>query len=447
MTAPDTVEKLSEKAMERRYADYLKQSWCVDISGPVPRALHIRANEDSCIEGWKLEFPAWARREGVRLDDEADFPDFMRSLTNRLLVQLPLVRGTGFKPVPQPIFTNAAGLLCANTYVPFTPPRPASYDEFAPMVDEYFARLLKNETERKHLVQWAADIIQNPCRRPQWAPVLTGEQGTGKSSIVRIVSLALGEHHVWESNDFAPAFQRFSEVLTNRLLVSFDDAVAGKDTYQKLKQAITRRSMHVEIKGQQKPVSREVYARIIILSNSRRPLRIEAGDRRLYCPEFCTHQEDDKETARFFARFNPFLEHPDAPGVLYHYLKTVSLADFNPGATIQTPTHAAMVGLSTSALESCLADFIECEEGEAPKVFPKCALLAHLAREGFKNPDQDSIKLKMDRLGYEDTRRVVRGCNDGKRVDLWQPKPKGGRAPSLTPEQEQAIAEAFRASF
>ena len=446
MAADATTERLSPKEAVRRYAAHLADlSYCVDLSTSPVKALHIGSNTEAHIEGFRYDFPAWAKAHRVMVD--GGYSNFLRTLTDRLTYELPRVRATSFKPVPERIFTNDAGLRCANTFVPFAPAMTADF-VMPEMLEEYLSRALMNEQDRKHVVQWMADIIQNPTRRPQWAVVLTGQQGTGKSSISRLVSAALGYRHTWEGNSYTPAFQKFSEVLPDHLLVSFDDAVAGKDTYQVLKLGITRLSMKVEVKGQQKHVERPVYARVLMCSNKTRPLRIDdEGDRRLYCAEYSTHKVDAAETARFFVGFNAWMEHPDTPAIIRQWLMQVDLSDFVPGSTVQTETHAQMVGLSTSALDNCLADFIEVEEGAAPAVFLKGTLLAHLKAEHFPSPDQDSIKLKMINLGYELTRRVVKGCNAGKKVDLWQPRPKGGRAPALTPEQEDAIRQAFDAGF
>jgi hypothetical protein len=446
MTAASN-ETLTPKDAAARYTDYLiSQSYCVDESAFPPKALHIKSNADSLIDSFRYDFPSWAKKNKVKVDTDS-YAAFLNNLTDRLIYLLPRVKGTSFKPVSETIFINSSGLKCANTFVPYAPSAPEQF-VMPEELEEYLSRVFMNEQDRKYVIEWIADIIQNPTRRPQWGVCLTGQQGTGKSSIIRMVSAALGYRHTWEHNDYTPAFQRFSEILPDHLLVAFDDAVAGKNTYQQLKQAITRRSMKVEVKGQQKHVEREVYARVLICSNSMRPLRIEEGDRRLYCAEYSVHKIDPEETAKFFVRFNSWMEEPETAAIIYRWLKQIDLSGFNSGSTLQTETHAAMVGLSKSALDSNLADFVEIEEGQPPRVFSKSALLAYLAEQGFKYPDQDSIKLKMANLGYELSRRVVKGCNDGKKLDLWQPIPKnGGRAPSLTPEQEECIREAFTTTF
>jgi len=221
----------------RRYADYLQaKSYCIDESAWPLKALHIRSNTDSSIDSFRYDFPAFAKSKGIRV--EADYSSFLHSLTDRLAYLLPRVKATSFRPEPKQIFTNQYGLKCANTYAPFNPTVPDVFVMPA-ILEDYLSRVFMNDQDRKYVTQWLADIVQNPTRRPQWAVVLTGKQGSGKSSVFRLLTAALGGRHTWEHNQYAPAFDKFSEVLPDNLLVSFDDAVALHNTYQKLKQNIT----------------------------------------------------------------------------------------------------------------------------------------------------------------------------------------------------------------
>lgn len=428
----------------KRYAKHLEsQSFAIDESSWPSKALHIRSNTERAMETFQFGFTAWAKAEGIRVEVD-NYGAFLGSLTNRLGSLLPRITQTAFRPVPQQIFVSTLGVPCANSYVAYTPTVPPKF-EMPSMLEEYLSRVFANAQDRKMVVQWLADIVQNPCRRPQWCVLLTGEQGTGKSTVSRLVSLALGRRYVWESNQYTPAFARFSEVFADNLLTVFDDAPAdGRNTYTSLKQAITRTSQTVEIKGQQRPVSREVYSRILILSNNTRPLRLEEGDRRVYAAEYATHRTSPEETAEFFTAFNNWLDCPGSQEVIYHWLSTVDLSDFNPSATVKTETHRHMVDLSISDLEATLKGLLEIEEGEDPVVFTKTQLARLLEDKGFKSINSDQLRMKMEAHGYELSRdRKIKSVNDGRKIDLWQPRPKGLRAPSLTAAQVESLSATF----
>lgn len=431
---------LPAKDVIRRYAEHLKQqSWCIDVSSCPIKALHADSNYNAAVDYFKYEFPSWAYANKVRVDTD-DYQKFLSTLVDRLIPKLPRVVGSSFRPIPDKFFENN-GATFANTYVPFRPDVPEVF-EMPEILAEYLDRFFMNADDRKRVIQWLADIVQNPSRRPMWSVVITGAQGTGKSSLFRLASAALGNRHTWEHNEYTPAFKQFSEVLPDNLLVSFDDAPADdRSTYQKLKQAITRTSMSVELKGVQKPVERDVYTRIMICSNNPRPLRIEEGDRRLYVCEPCQHKVSPEETAAFFVKFNDWLDHPDTPAALYHWLSTVDLSDFVPGSTIKTDTHAQMVGLSSSVLETHLKDYVQ----DSP-IFHSNQLLQYLDEQGCRRPDDDLLKLKMAALHYEHKRRTIPGCGE-KQHYLWQPIPTGKRARSLTTDESQAIQAVLSPSF
>lgn len=429
---------LSEREILRQYAEHLKrQSWCIDVSASPVKALHADSNYNAAMENFRYEFPSWARRNGVRVAPNK-YEGFLNALTSKIPPLLPRVVGSALNPIPEKFF-DRNGAQFANTYVPFAPGVPEKF-EMPDILNNYLGRMFMNAQDRKHVTQFMADIIQNPTRRPQWCVVLTGEQGSGKSSIFRLVSAALGYRHTWENNQYTAAFEKFSEVLPDNLLVSFDDAVADRNTYQKLKQAITRTSMHVQLKGVQKLVWRDVYARILICSNSPRPIPgIEKGDRRLYVPEPSQHRESPEETAAFFVEFNEWLEQPSTPTVLYHWLKTVDLTDFVPGYTVKTETHAKMVGLSASVLETRIAEYVE----DAP-IFHNGTLLTYLAENGYRNPNPEHIKMIMATLNYESKRRKIEGGGE-KQYALWQPVAKRSRA--LTSDEIEAIKTALHLTF
>lgn len=428
---------IPEDEAVKRYADtLLKQSWCIDVTALPYRAFHAESRETKVVEDFVFDFGRWAAASNVRVDTE-DYAAFLRSLEKRLMYHLPRIVGTAFVPDPQKIIERN-GVRYANRYIPFAPAVPETF-VMPEILEEYLSRVFMNDQDRKFISQWMADIIQNPLRRPQWGVILAGEQGCGKSTIHAIIRAALGNHHVWDHNEYTPAFEKFSEVLPNHLLVCFDDAPPSRGTYAKLKHAITRKTAPIEIKGKQERVERDVYARILICSNAKeRPLVIEKGDRRLYVAEPCDHRIGPEETAEFFARFTSWLDQPDTPAVLYHWLKTVDLTDFVPGSTIQTEAHAKMVRLSASVLETLLSEYVKDEA-----IFHLENLVAFLAESGCPRPNRDLLKLQMEKLKYEEKRRTVPGCGE-KQYPLWQPIPKTGkRSRALTSDEAERIKEAI----
>ncbi|MDO9419962.1 MAG: DUF5906 domain-containing protein [Herminiimonas sp.] len=438
MTTTKTTE-LSAKEATKRYAKHLEnESYCHDYSKISVMALKSKGNQEVNPQFFVDCFPKWASTEGIKVA-QSEYPEFIEKLPNELRKRLPQIFGSAMKPTIEKFFVNSAGVKLSNTFIPFTP-------DFVsippPILGEYFQRVCMNENDRKFVPMFLADIIQNPCIRPQSALVVTGAPGTGKSSLYRLVELALGHNHTYSKNSYTDAFKPFSEVFCNNLLAAFDDCDANdRNAYMKLKDGITRKSMSVEIKGQQNLVSRDVYCRIMIFSNlPEAGLVIEEGDRRLYCTERSDHLVNEAESKEFFTRFVKFLEHPDTPAILYHYFLSIDLTDFKRGEHVSTPTHKAMIENSTSVLYQSIKEYTD----EKP-IFVEGMLNDSLISSGVKFPNPDKVKAALSALGYERKRRVVEGCNPSK-IYVLQPR-SIQKARALTDKEALAIAKHISSDF
>lgn len=416
------------------YASHLKsQSWCLDSSAPLTMAFHAKSGRTANLDYFRNTFSAWSKASGIRVL-QADYRNFLDGLRFKLPVRLPSILGSTFRPSPEP-FVDFHGATFANTFVSFDPPKPA--DGSAPLADELLCRLFPDAQERKTVLQWLAHIIQFPMERPQWGLLITGQGGTCKTSLLKLVRLALGGRHVWSKNDYTEVLsQRFNQIVPDNLLVGFDDAVASRDTYERLKDTMTREFQQVEIKGQQGLVNREVYARLAVLSNSVRPMRI-ANDRRFFAPAFCEHLRSPEESAEFGAKLHEWLDEKGTQAILHHWFKSVDLSDFRSGRCERTETLIRMEGASTPALERHIAEFLEDRtEGDQPPIFHEQELADHLSAAGLSNCHPDEIARKLTEQGYEH-KRSRNPFDAAKKIWLW--KPAGVRR-----SRELSVAEKSR---
>ena len=449
VTDTKAPNEISASEAARQYAKHLEgQSFCFDESSWPMMALHIQSNTESNADSLVHDFPDWANANSLRVAT-TEYHNFLTGLKDRLTYLLPRVRATSFRPLPQQIFTNRFGLRCANTFVPFNPDVPEVF-VVPPILQEYLNRVFMNDYDREFVPMFMADIVQNPTRRTEYGLYVQGAPATGKSTIYQLVKAALGGNHCWERGSYTEPFEKFSEIWADHLLVFFDDAPATKSTYLKLKQAISRKSMKVQIKGSQKLVERDVYSRVLICSNPEAEYQLigEKGDRRFYVTEPSVHRVSQEKTEEWFVGFYAWLEEPGTPAILYAWLMSIDLANFKPGSMTRTATHAEWLGLSTSSFADCLKFFLTPEDGQAQPVFLPNQLFAHLTEQGFKWPDNDIIKAKMELLGYVLARRQVEDCNNGNKIPVWVPKTKAGcKTASFTPDQEVSLKAAFNHTF
>ena len=397
------VKSLSSLEVMKLYAAHLRsQSWCIDSSGATVMALHASSGYPANLDHFKNTFAAWAKSSGNYVDSD-NYQGFLTSLRFALPTMLDSILGSTMRPTPEP-FITVNGATFANTYVPYKPPRPLNCT--APLAEELLDRLFPIESEREWVLQHLAHTVQRPLDRPQHGLLITGAPATCKSSLMRLVSLAMNGKHFYSSNGYTQALQKHSEVLPNNLVVVFDDATATTDTYEKLKDTITRKVQSVELKGSQKLVTREVYSRVVVISNSRRPLRL-VDDRRFFAPAYCEHETSKEDSEEFGSRLADWLTEDGTPAILHHWLMGVDLTGFKVSGCPRTETLIQMEGASTPALERHIKGFIESRTAadELSPVFHEKAIAEYVNDAGLKRISTDEIAYKLVSMGYEHKRR------------------------------------------
>ncbi|TFW17559.1 primase-helicase family protein [Duganella callida] len=418
------------------YAKHLKaQHWCIDTSTFPVKALHPESGQNATLDHFRADFPSWARNNNIKV--EGDFKMFLNGLGERLAQLLPRVLGAAFKPVPERFYETYAGIQMANTFVPFHPTRQRGMP-VPDIFNEYLHRTFPFQQDRDMVMDWCADIIQNPARRPEWGVILTGDQGTGKSTIATLLKKALGGRYVWQREKYALALENFSEVLPNNLLVCFDDALPRSSTYEELKFVMSAKELSVNIKYVQKPQNRAVYARVLVCTNLDVPFDFGGQeDRRFYACAPCTHKNSATESADFFEQFKAWLEQPGTAEYLYNFFMDRDLRSFKPGSTTQTDTLKRMIGLNATDLSVVLRGIVE-----RNPFFHNEFLLAELSRMGHGMVSAERIRTAMSRLQFEQRRRAVPGCRS-KQVNVWQQR-GSQRNRKLTPREVQAIQHSDR---
>jgi len=457
------MSKLSEpsKQIRKDFIAHLSRKYVVDESGTFPRAISASGRTQN-LSSLTFEFRPWAKGQDRRVP-EAEFTPFMSGLETAIRGGLARVCGTSFKPVDARSFIDSKGDVLLNTYLPYAPERPANYAAAKEVLDEYAARLFhQSEEDKKHVLQFCGDIVTNPARHPQWGVIMRGTSGTGKSSLIGLLKVACGDNYVWSENDYAPAFSQFSEVLPNNLVVCFDDATAGKSTYEDLKLAVTRNTANVQIKNVQSILERDVFARIFVLSNSHRPLVLRADDRRFYVTEYLTHLHDYADSEMYFERFTAFWRNPDNAAAIHWWLRDMASPDFTPHACIKTEARKQLVAMSTSGADTAILEFLGGREvsytdaqgvtvTETPPVqtvFHQSQLEDFLKERRVAELPPDMLRRKLTEAGYEEKRRVVGNCNGGRQIDVWQRiVPGQKRAPALTVDEVATISAAYNGGF
>jgi len=171
-----------------------------------------------------------------------------------------------------------------------------------------------------------------------------------------------------------------------------------------------------------------------------------------------THLHDLADSETYYERFTSFWKNPDHAAAIHWWFRDLASPDFTPHACVKTDARKQLIAMSTSSADTAIAEFLGGREvsyidahglevTETPPVqtvFHPCQLDTFLKARQVQEMPPDMLRRKLTEAGYEEKRRTVEGCNDGKQIDLWQKVVPGQRrAPALTPEQVDAIATAY----
>lgn len=178
-------------------------------------------------------------------------------------------------PDPQPFFDHIRNIICNGNQ----------------QATDYFINLL-------------ALKVQRPWQRWHIAPVLIGDQGTGKTSFVKKFGEVLGTY--FKCSSFSKVATGFNYSIHDKLLILCDEETS-QDAKVKLTEVIKDRITNDEWDFEEKylpTVSKRVYMDFIIASNNRNPVKVEPNDRRFFVLEVSDRYKGvaSKETRDYFSR-------------------------------------------------------------------------------------------------------------------------------------------------
>jgi hypothetical protein len=176
-----------------------------------------------------------------------------------------------------------------------------------------------------YLLDFMADAIQNPDKRPGVALVLRGDQGTGKGIFVKYFGNLFGVHfkHVSSSHHL---LGNFNSQLKDALIVFADEAfwAGDKAGEGRLKALITEDRLMIEHKGKDAYEQRN-FVRLLVASNNDWVVPAGPSERR-----FCVLDvgEDRKQDSKYFAAIAEQMDNGGCEALL-HFLNNRDLSNVN----------------------------------------------------------------------------------------------------------------------
>jgi hypothetical protein len=194
-----------------------------------------------------------------------------------------------------------------------------NYELIEPVKSHLFNIISKGREEvYNYLLQWLAQLIQNPCVKTQVFIILKSEPGSGKNIILDMISKKIiGEYAVDTAAPERVFFGNFNSLLSNKVLVVCNEAGNGmRSCIDRIKDVVTSPTINIEKKGID-PIVFDNYANVIATTNNRAPIPISPEDRRLVLLDVSMAKKGDEE---YFNKLLEIYNNDLAISALYHYL-------------------------------------------------------------------------------------------------------------------------------
>ncbi|MFK5915351.1 MAG: DUF5906 domain-containing protein [Woeseiaceae bacterium] len=270
------------------------------------------------------------------------------AFTESQLVRYRKAATTCFRPdLPPGAFVDNEGRNAVNIYVPVQTKRVQG-DITLFLI--HLCKVLPVESDRAILLAYMASCIQHKGIKFQWAPLLQGVQGNGKSLFTRCVEYAIGSKFTHRP----PAEQiteKYNEWLYGTLFIGVEDIYVPDNKINMieiLKPMITEDRQAIRSMGVAQ-VMKNICCNFMFNSNHKDAIRLTKNDRR-YAVFYSAQQEsDDLERdgmdGDYFPNLYNWLKFENGYAIVADYLETYAIpANLNPA----TDCHRAPKTSSTS---------------------------------------------------------------------------------------------------
>ena len=216
-----------------------------------------------------------------------------------------------------------------------------------------------NDDAFDYIINWLADIIQNPGKKCGTALVLKSKPGGGKSTLIDVIRSMLGIYVSETSNPQNDLFGNHGNVHINKLVCCLDE-VKSSDTSKclgRLKNVITSNKTIYNEQGKKQAEVRNC-CRFIFTTNESFPINIDKDDRRYFATSCSNILCKD---AVFWKGFYKKLENRKSIKGFFDYLKARDISNVNWMDFPQTELRSDIIESSLHPIIYWVDEFIRGE--------------------------------------------------------------------------------------
>lgn len=333
--------------------------------------------------------------------------DAWEAFTESASIAFPRAASSWFRPdLPPGSLETHEDRVFVNTYRPLTIRREKG--DVSRLLD-HLRLILPDARDRDILLAYMAACVQHPGVKFQWAPLLQGVEGNGKSLYSRCVAYAVGERYThWPRPEHFSS--QFNSWLMGKIFIGVEDVYLPEDRgeiFEILKPMITNERQPVEPKGVDQ-FSTYVWCNLMLNCNRKEGLRKTRDDRRI--APFYTAQQSKADLARdgmvgrYFPSLYDWLKKEGGFAMVAEFLATYDIPDD------LNPAHGHIAPI-TSSTESAIAESRGGVEQEIVEAIES-------GQPGFCTPWVSSVMLDRLLVKLNKASRITRRRREKMMADL-----------------------------
>jgi hypothetical protein len=328
---------------------------------------------------------------GMDAENERTVRNAFEAFTECQAVRFPKVSSTCFRPrLGDGAIINEEGRTLINTYVNINTPRQQG--DATPFIN-HVKLLLPKGDDAEIVLSYMAAMVQNPGVKFQWAPLIQGVEGNGKTILSTCMAHAVG-HRYTHNPKSSDVGNKFNAWVRNTLFAAIEEIYCAdrRELLEEMKTLITNNRVEIQMKGVDQ-VTGDNYVNFLIFTNHKDGVPITLDTRR-YAPLYCAQQTREQKTRDFGGQYFEELYTWFRAGG--YEIVTQFLADYEVDARFNPAGLCQDAPRTSSTLEA-----VEISRGGVEQV-----IIEHIeeGRPGFANGwvsghalDNLLIKMRMDR--------------------------------------------------
>jgi hypothetical protein len=352
--------------------------------------------------------------------------------------QIPIVRNRMYMPLADPGVFEMNGSTYVNTYSDRNAARAAEAETAADksnleIVKKHFEHLTEDEREREILISYLSYCVKHPGKKINWAIVIQGSEGDGKSVIGVMMAAVLGIDNV-RMIDAATMDGQFNGWAEGSCMTFVEEVkMHGHNRYDvvnRVKPLITNPVIDIHRKGKDN-YNAPNTTNYILFTNFRDALPLKDGDSRYFI--IFSRFGDAKYLAQFNAE-NPFYFDrlfkavTESAGVIKQWLLDYDAHDeFSPKKRApQSFGKRYMVQMEKSEEAELLDQLLE--DGDRRDISETLLSVTALAEEFYQAhaelPEKRGLAKLLNDAGFTSLGQVRLGGKDEPRMRFWSKTPE-----------------------